>query len=126
MNYVQPITEYKIVSGSNLIMGENIFSVIDFHSRESRYQVMRFATEVFPAVLAIEGPQSISSFWATCFYLSAILLNFGFLVVVWGSVVDSIIAINHKVFKLWKSIITFISCVAAFVGCLPMTTSVSF
>lgn len=111
------VSDFKIVSGSNLFLGENLISVKTF-DRESHYGIMRFATEIYPAALAIEGPNRISSFWAMAFYLSAILLNLGSLIVIWGTVIDAIVAIDLKRLKMWKPTIAFISSVAAFCCCL--------
>ncbi|CAG2116644.1 unnamed protein product, partial [Medioppia subpectinata] len=105
-----PVTanDVKIISASNLFLGENLVSFSELTSHLSHYQVMRFATEVFPAALSIEGSRNISSIWAVFFYLSAIMFTLGHLIVIWGSVTDSIISIMPTFFKLWRPILTFV------------------
>lgn len=44
-------------------------------SEESGYQVLRLATELVPATLAILGSEQVSPFWAVLFYF--ILILFG-------------------------------------------------
>ena len=117
--------EVKIISATNLFLGENLVTFSDVTSQLSHYQVMRFATEVFPAALSIEGARNISSIWAVFFYLSAIIFSLGHLIVVWGSVTDSIVSILPTFFKLWRPILTFITCVLAFLMSLSMTSTVS-
>ena len=117
--------DVKIISATNLFLGENLVTFPDITSQLSHYQVMRFATEVFPAALSIEGSQSISSIWAVFFYLSAIIFSLGHLIVVWGSVTDSIVSILPTFFKLWRPILTFVTCVLAFLLSLSMTSTVS-
>ncbi|XP_054723601.1 sodium-dependent transporter bedraggled-like, partial [Uloborus diversus] len=114
---------YKNISVSSLILGVSIIpnENLSFHSG---YQVLRLATEVFPAALAVEGVRNISSFWAICFYTSMILFGFGQQVVLWYSVVESIIDINYKVLKAWHTTLTFISCNLAFLLGLPITSSI--
>jgi len=118
-------SDVKIVAASNLFLGENLVAYSDITSYLSHYQVMRFATEVFPAALSVEGSRSIGSIWAVFFYLSAIIFSLGHLIVIWGSVTDSIIAIMPTFFKLWRPLLTFITCVFAFLMALSMTSYVS-
>ena len=122
-----PLTtsDVKIISATNLFLGENLVTFTDISSQLSHYQVMRFATEVFPAALSVEGSRNISSLWAVFFYLSAIIFSLGHLIVVWGSVTDSIVSILPTFFKLWRPILTFVTCVLAFLMSLSMTSTVS-
>ncbi len=118
-------SDSKIISASNLFLGENLVTYSEITSYLSHYQVMRFATEVFPAALAIEGSRNIGSIWAVLFYLSAIIFSQGHLIVVWGSVTDAIVAIMPTFFKLWRPLLTFITCVFAFLMALSMSSTVS-
>ncbi|RWS10517.1 sodium-dependent proline transporter-like protein [Dinothrombium tinctorium] len=112
----------RLISGSNSFLGEHLFSTVNAASRASHYAILRFATEVFPAVLALEGSLSISSFWAMAFYLSAILFNLGSLLVLWGSVIDAIVSICPSFLRMWKSLVAFVSCLLAFLLTLPFTS----
>ncbi len=118
-------SDSKIISASNLFLGENLVTYSEVTSHLSHYQVMRFATEVFPAALSIEGSRNIGSIWAVLFYLSAIIFSLGHLIVVWGSVTDAIVAIMPTFFKLWRPLLTFITCVFAFLMALSMSSTVS-
>ncbi|KAI1287031.1 Sodium-dependent proline transporter [Halotydeus destructor] len=113
--------DFSIITGANLFLGENLISVKTF-DRESHYAILRFATEIYPAALAVEGPNRISSFWSMSFYLSAIMLNLGFLIVLVGTLVDAIVSIDLKRLKAWKSTIAFVFCIISFSATLPMTT----
>ncbi|GFT39421.1 sodium- and chloride-dependent GABA transporter 2 [Nephila pilipes] len=90
---------------------------------QSGYQILRLATEAFPAALAVEGVRSISSFWSICFYTAMILFGFGQQIVIWYCVVESIIAVNYKAFKAWHTTLTFITCNLAFLLGLPITSN---
>ncbi|GFY55309.1 sodium- and chloride-dependent glycine transporter 1 [Trichonephila inaurata madagascariensis] len=90
---------------------------------QSGYQVLRLATETFPAALAVEGVRSISSFWSICFYTSMILFGFGQQIVIWYCVVETIVAVNYKAFKAWHTTLTFITCNLAFLLGLPITSN---
>lgn len=116
-------SDIKIISASNLLLGENLVTFSEVSSYLSHYQVMRFATEVFPAALSIEGSRNIGSIWAVFFYLSAIVFSLGHLIVIWGSVIDAIVAVMPTFFKLWRPLLTFITCVFAFLITLTMTST---
>lgn len=90
----------------------------------SGYQIIRFATEVFPASLAVEGIQRISSFWSICFYAMMILFGLGQQVVLWSCVVESFISMKYKLLKPWQSTVTFIICNLAFLLGLPITSNI--
>lgn len=103
----------QLETGSNLIIGESLLSSTDRQSFESNYQVLRWATEVMPLALALKGPKMISSFWAMTFYLSGVIMNFAFHLVVWGSFIDSVIAMAPTSLRETKSTVAFI---ASFIG----------
>lgn len=67
------------ISVTSLLLGVGIIPK-DSLVYQSGYQVLRLATETFPAALAVEGVRNISSFWSICFYTSMILFGFGQLV----------------------------------------------
>jgi solute carrier family 6 (neurotransmitter transporter) len=90
--------------------------------RESRYAIARFATEVFPAMLAAEGPSKISSFWPMVFYFSVIVMNLGSLIVLFGTVVDAVMTMNSRCMNGWRPSIAFSMCALAFVFSLPLAT----
>nr|XP_042897139.1 sodium-dependent transporter bedraggled isoform X2 [Parasteatoda tepidariorum] len=110
------------VSVTSLLLGISTIPS-DSHTYQSGYQVLRLATEAFPAALAVEGVRSISSFWSICFYTSMILFGFGQQVVMWYCVVESIVAVNYKVLKNWHTTLTFIACNLAFLLGLPITSN---
>ncbi|XP_023244516.1 sodium- and chloride-dependent glycine transporter 1-like, partial [Centruroides sculpturatus] len=111
------------ISVINYIVGNGF--IIPKQSRfTSGYQVIRFATEVFPASLAVEGIQRISSFWAICFYAMMILFGLGQQIVLWSCVVESFISMKYKLLKSWQSTITFIMCNIAFLLGLPITSNI--
>lgn len=116
-------SDFAIVSGSNLLLGENLVSSRIF-DRESHYGIARFATEIFPAVLACEGPHKISAFWPMIFYLTCILLNLGSLIVIVGSVIDAFINLQGPTFKVWRPTVTFITCISGFLFSLPLGTRI--
>ena len=117
--------DLMITTGTNLFLGANLITAKAF-DRESHYAIMRFATEIYPAALAIEAPTRISSFWAMTFYLAAILLNVGFVVVLWGTVIDAVIALDRKRLKQWRTTIGFAACAIAFIFCLPFATPAGY
>lgn len=117
--------DIKLVSASNLLLGENLVSYMDMTSSLSHYQVMRFVTEIFPASVAIEGTRNVGTIWSVFFYFAAIVFSFGHLIVIWGTVIDSIISIMPRLFKLWRPLVTFIICVLAFMISLSMASNVT-
>jgi hypothetical protein len=121
----KPKSELRIVSASNLILGENLVTYSEITSSLSHYQVMRFATEIFPASVAIEGSRNVGAIWSILFYLAAIIFSLGHLIVVWGTVIDSLVAISPYLFKLCRPLIAFITCVIAFTAALTMASNVS-
>lgn len=46
----------------------------DFHQR-SGYQVLRLATELFPATMAVLSQNGMSSFWTVLFYFAFVLFG---------------------------------------------------
>lgn len=68
-------SQYNI-SVTSLILGVSTIPR-DSIVYQSGYQVLRLATETFPAALAVEGVRNISSFWSICFYTAMILFGFG-------------------------------------------------
>lgn len=88
------------------------------------FKVLRFATELVPATLALLGPNNISPFWAVLFYFNLILFGVAQQLAIWHSVITGIMAIKSKVLKSWETTITFFSCTFGFILGLPMTTEV--
>ncbi|KAG8180206.1 hypothetical protein JTE90_027918 [Oedothorax gibbosus] len=117
------IWQHTNVTITSLVFGVSAIPKESF-VYQSGYQVLRLATEAFPAALAVEGVRSISSFWSICFYTSMILFGFGQQIVMWYCVVESIIAVNYKVFKAWHTTFTFVTCNLAFLLGLPLTSNI--
>ncbi|KFM74769.1 Sodium- and chloride-dependent glycine transporter 1, partial [Stegodyphus mimosarum] len=114
---------HKNITVTSLFLGISTIPK-DSYAYQSGYQVLRLATEAFPAALAVEGVRNISSFWSICFYTAMIFFGFGQQVVMWYCVVESVIAINYQVFKSWHTTLTFITCNLAFLLGLPITSNV--
>ncbi|XP_076307713.1 sodium-dependent transporter bedraggled-like isoform X3 [Tachypleus tridentatus] len=62
------------VTPINFVIGECLFSSVK-DPPSSGYQVLRFATEIFPATLALSGVTTVSSFWSISFFL--MMITFG-------------------------------------------------
>ncbi|KAL0275503.1 UNVERIFIED_CONTAM: hypothetical protein PYX00_003332 [Menopon gallinae] len=90
--------------------------------QESGYQVIRLATELVPATLALLGSDYLSPFWAVLFYFTLILFGVAQQLAIWHCVITGIMAINAPSLKSWETTITFFTCGAGFVLGLPMTT----
>ncbi|GIX83668.1 sodium- and chloride-dependent glycine transporter 1 [Caerostris extrusa] len=116
------ISYHKNITVTSLLSGVSVIPKGSF-VYQSGYQVLRLATEAFPAALAVEGVRSISSFWSICFYTAMILFGFGQQITIWYCVVESLIAVNYKVFKAWHTTLTFITCNLAFLLGLPITSN---
>lgn len=93
--------------------------------QESGYQVVRLATELVPATLALLGSDYLSPFWAVLFYFTLILFGVAQQLAIWHCVITGIMAINAPSLKSWETTITFFTCGAGFVLGLPMTTEAS-
>ncbi|XP_063849579.1 sodium-dependent transporter bedraggled-like isoform X1 [Scylla paramamosain] len=91
-------------------------------SPPSGYQSLRIATELFPALLAVNGAQQISPFWSSLFYLSLLLFGIAQQLAVWRTVVEAVICINRKRLQGWETFITFLCCLFGFSAALPMAT----
>ncbi|XP_046752240.1 sodium-dependent transporter bedraggled isoform X4 [Diprion similis] len=91
-------------------------------SAESGYQVLRLATELVPATLALLGSEQVSPFWAVLFYFILILFGIAQQLAIWHCVITGIMAINAKTMKLWETTITFFSCACGYILGLPMAT----
>ncbi|XP_015788148.1 sodium- and chloride-dependent GABA transporter 2 [Tetranychus urticae] len=119
VNFVRdsPGTTYRpsvtLESGVNLFLGENLFSS-ESKTYLSQYQVLRWATEIMPLALALKGSRVISSFWATSFYLSGILISFGSHLVLWGTLIEAIISISPDSLRQSKTTIAFITSLIGF------------
>ncbi|XP_069177656.1 uncharacterized protein bdg [Procambarus clarkii] len=88
----------------------------------SGYQSLRLATELFPALLAVNGAQQISPFWSSLFYLSLLLFGIAQQLAVWRTVVEAVIRINRERLQAWETFITFLCCLFGFSAALPMAT----
>ncbi|CAL4082591.1 unnamed protein product [Meganyctiphanes norvegica] len=88
----------------------------------SGYQSIRVATELFPALLAINTARQISPFWSSLFYLSLLLFGIAQQLAVWRTVVEAVIRINHERLQPWETFITFLCCLFGFSAALPMAT----
>lgn len=91
-------------------------------SPPSGYQSLRLATELFPALLAVNGAQKISPFWSSLFYLSLLLFGIAQQLAVWRTVVEAVISINRQRLQAWETFITFLCCLFGFSAALPMAT----
>lgn len=112
-------------TASNLLLGENLLDSTDAKSFESNYQVLRWATEIMPIALAIKGPKEISSFWAMTFYLSGVLMNLASHLVLWGSFIDSVIALAPNSLRQTKSTVVFITSFLGFAASVSINSWVS-
>ncbi|XP_071535034.1 uncharacterized protein bdg [Panulirus ornatus] len=89
---------------------------------QSGYQSLRLATELFPALLAVNGAQHISPFWSSLFYLSLLLFGIAQQLAVWRTIVEAVIRINQERLQAWETFITFLCCLFGFSAALPMAT----
>ncbi|XP_075227667.1 sodium-dependent transporter bedraggled isoform X2 [Lycorma delicatula] len=90
--------------------------------QESGYQVLRLATELLPATLAVIGPEMLSPFWSVLFYFILILFGIAQQLAIWHCLITGIMAINVKYLKSWETTITFFTCACGFILGLPMAT----
>ncbi|XP_022249080.1 sodium- and chloride-dependent glycine transporter 1-like [Limulus polyphemus] len=127
VQFLQPLSKYNSdvmnITPVNLVIGECLYSTFS-QTTSSGYQVLRFATEIFPAALALGGVTTISSFWAICFFMMMIILGLAQQVALWNVVIESVIAMKPKLFTEWQTVITFICCNIGFLLGLPMTTNI--
>ncbi|XP_076373009.1 sodium-dependent transporter bedraggled-like [Tachypleus tridentatus] len=127
VKFVQPLSKFSSdimnITPVNLVIGECLYSTFP-QTTSSGYQVLRFATEIFPATLALSGVTTISSFWSICFFMMMIVLGLAQQIALWNVVVESVIAMKPKLFAGWQTIITFICCNVGFLFGLPMTTNI--
>ncbi|XP_064090408.1 uncharacterized protein LOC135204231 [Macrobrachium nipponense] len=91
-------------------------------SERSGYQSLRLGTELFPALLAINGAENISPFWSSLFYFSLLLFGIAQQLAVWRTVVEAVIRINRERLQSWEICITFLCCLFGFSAALPMAT----
>ena len=110
------------MSHTTLITGTRIVVPNTDHRHQSGYQVLRLATELVPATLALLGAEAVSPFWAVLFYFVIILFGIAQQLCVWHCVITGIMAINAASLKSWETTITFFSCAGGFILGLPMTT----
>ncbi|RZF39999.1 hypothetical protein LSTR_LSTR002402 [Laodelphax striatellus] len=96
--------------------------VLKHGSHQSGYQVLRLATELVPATLAVVGPHRLSPFWSVLFYFVLILFGIAQQLAIWHCLITGIMAINVKYLKLWETTITFFTCLCGFILGLPMAT----
>ncbi|KAK6637039.1 hypothetical protein RUM43_010713 [Polyplax serrata] len=116
-SYGMPV---RHLSHASLMAGERVGKPEALH--ESGYQVLRLATELVPATLAILDGNYLSPFWAVLFYFTLILFGIAQQLAIWHCVITGIMAINAPVLKSWETTITFFTCAAGFILGLPMTT----
>ena len=110
------------MSHASLVAGDRVSKPGAAH--ESGYQVIRLATELIPATLAILDGNYLSPFWAVLFYFTLILFGIAQQLAIWHCVITGIMAINAPTLKSWETTITFFTCAAGFILGLPMTTEV--
>ncbi|KAK4311260.1 hypothetical protein Pmani_017219 [Petrolisthes manimaculis] len=89
---------------------------------ESGYQSLRLATELFPALLAVNGAKKVSPFWSSLFYLSLLLFGIAQQLAVWRTVVEAVISLRRERLQGWETFITFLCCLFGFSAALPMAT----
>ncbi|XP_076365131.1 sodium-dependent transporter bedraggled-like [Tachypleus tridentatus] len=127
VNFLLPLSKFdpsKInVTPLNFIIGECFFS-FDSQTSSSGYQVIRYATEIFPAILALGGTTAVSWFWSVTFYLLMIMFGLAQQAAIWSVVIESLITLKPKILKSWQTFLTFICCDIGFLLGLPMTTNV--
>lgn len=68
-------TPERFMSHASFLLGQRVMRPGANTSIESGYQVLRLATELVPATLALLGTEQVSPFWAVLFYF--ILILFG-------------------------------------------------
>ncbi|CAG0879028.1 unnamed protein product [Darwinula stevensoni] len=88
----------------------------------SGYVPLRLATEVFPAVTVLLGPDGFSPFWTMLFYLSMSLCGLAHVMGIWRSVIEGILWLSPARFLAWDTTITFFTSLAAFLITLSFTT----
>ncbi|XP_066586434.1 sodium-dependent transporter bedraggled isoform X2 [Prorops nasuta] len=115
-------TPDRFMSHASFLMGQRVTRPGSDPSMESGYQVLRLATELVPATLALLGTEQVSPFWAVLFYFILILFGIAQQLAIWHCVITGIMAINTKMMKLWETTITFFSCACAYILGLPMAT----
>lgn len=71
----QVTTPERFMNHASFLAGQRVVRPGADLSAESGYQVLRLATELVPATLAILGSEQVSPFWAVLFYF--ILILFG-------------------------------------------------
>merc|ERR1740128_150105 len=106
---------------NNLVMGIAVRRRDNANDR-SGYQPLRLATELFPALVAVIGPQHLSPFWAVLFYFSLVAFGIGQQLVIWQCVISGIVAFRACCLKSWETAITFCTCVFGFAFTLPFAT----
>ncbi|XP_063242544.1 sodium-dependent transporter bedraggled [Bacillus rossius redtenbacheri] len=115
-------TPVRFMQQSQLVVGTRIVQPASDTAQQSGYQVLRLATELVPAALALLGTDQVSPFWAVLFYFTLILFGIAQQLCIWHCVITGITAINVETLKAWDTTITFFSCACGFVLGLPMTT----
>ncbi|XP_050447648.1 uncharacterized protein LOC126849656 isoform X2 [Cataglyphis hispanica] len=115
-------TPERFMSHASFLLGQRVIRPGVDTSIESGYQVLRLATELVPATLALLGTEQVSPFWAVLFYFILILFGIAQQLAIWHCVITGIMAINTKMMKLWETTITFFSCACAYILGLPMAT----
>lgn len=71
----QSSTPVRWMAHIELLAGERILKPGVNTKQVSGYQVLRLATELVPATLAVLGPDKLSPFWSVLFYF--VLIMFG-------------------------------------------------
>ncbi|XP_067212296.1 uncharacterized protein bdg isoform X2 [Linepithema humile] len=115
-------TPERFMSHASFLLGQRVTRPGADTNTESGYQVLRLATELVPATLALLGTEEVSPFWAILFYFILILFGIAQQLAIWHCVITGIMAINTKMMKQWETTITLFSCICAYILGLPMAT----
>nr|CAD7409175.1 unnamed protein product [Timema cristinae] len=115
-------TPVRFMGHSQFVVGSQVVQPGANSAQQSGYQVLRLATEIVPATLALLGSGQASPFWAVLFYFTLILFGIAQQLCIWHCVITGIMAINVSSLKAWETTITFFSCACGFILGLPMTT----
>lgn len=130
----EPFLHLRKTSGPPTMHHDNFYAGIRIRAHRSMsvtrkedyetsgYQSLRLATELFPALLAVNGAEHISPFWSSLFFLSLLLFGIAQQLAMWRTVVEAVIRINQERLQAWETFITFLCCVFGFSAALPMAT----
>ncbi|KAG1651895.1 Sodium- and chloride-dependent GABA transporter 3 [Nymphon striatum] len=106
----------------NLLFGTYFTS--ENNSQESRYHVMRFATELFPATMALKQIEDeATTFWCALFYLTMIFFGVGQQMVFARSVTEALIDAKPMKFSRWRTTVTLVVCLSMLLLGIPLLSS---